>query len=259
MQFLPPLLTVMVRSVRAAARILVRDFGEAENLQAAQKGLGDFVTESDKAVEAALRESLGEARPNFGFLLEEGGEIKGKDPLRRWLVDPLDGTLNFMHGIPHFAISVAAEEEKALTAAVVYDPIKDELFYAAKGEGAFMNDSRIRVSNRSRLSEAVLAFGYAPSGNDSAKTLREAGELADKTAGLRRYGAAALDLAWVAGGRFDGFWERNLHPWDLAAGILLVREAGGFARGAGGGEPLAEGAVIAANPQLFADLGKIVT
>ncbi len=251
-----PLLTVMVRAVRAAARILIRDFGEVENLQAAQKGLGDFVTESDKAAENSLRESLGKARGDFGFLLEEGGAIEGTDPSSRWLVDPLDGTLNFMHGVPHFAISVAAEVKGELMAGVIYDPIKDELFYASKGGGAFINETRLSVSKRQTLTSALLSYGVKPGGEE--RTLKEVGELAPRTAGIRRFGAAALDLAWVAAGRSDGFWERDLHPWDLAAGTLLVREAGGFAKGLKGDDPVAEGAVVAANPQLFPLLRRVI-
>ena len=247
----------MVRAVREAAKILVRDFGEVEQLQVAKKGLGDFVTESDRAVESSLKTSLGEARPKFGFLFEESGAVRGEDSGSRWLVDPLDGTLNFMHSIPHFAISVAAEENGVLSAGVVCDPIKDELFYAAKGYGAFMNDSRLRVSARSRLADAVLSFGVSPAANS--KTLQEVGALVPITAGVRRFGSAALDLAWLAAGRNDGFWERGLNPWDLAAGVLLVREAGGFAKGIEGEDPLAEGAVIAANPHLFPILRRAVS
>lgn len=223
-----PTLNVMIQAARKASRRLVRDFGEVENLQVSKKGPADFVSTADTRTEQILREELTRVRPNFGFLMEEGGAVAGNDPDKRWIVDPLDGTLNFLHGLPHFAISIAYEDRGQLIAGVVYNPITDEMFAAEKGRGAYLNDRRLRISGRDRLSEALLATGIPFKGRQGHdRFVLELNALMPEVAGIRRWGAAALDLAYVAAGRYDGFWERELLPWDIAAGIVLVREAGG--------------------------------
>ena len=243
------LLNVMVAAARKAARSLKRDFGEVENLQVSLKGPANFVSAADRKAEETLYTELSKARPGYGFLGEEGGIREGDDKTHRWIVDPLDGTTNFLHGIPQFAISVALEREGAIVAGLVYNPITEELFIAEKGKGAFLNDRRIRVAGRKNLQEAVLACGLAHLGHgDHAAVKRETAVMLDQVAGLRRFGAAALDLAFVAAGRFDGYWERSLSPWDIAAGIILVREAGGFVSDCDGGdEMLDKGEVAAGN------------
>jgi myo-inositol-1(or 4)-monophosphatase len=245
-------LNVMIKAARAAGRSLVKDFREVENLQVSTKGPGDFVSRADKAAEDIIKEELLTARPNYGFLGEEGTEIEGKDPTRRWIVDPLDGTTNFLHGMPHWAVSIGLEHKGEIVAAVVFDPAKDEMFYAEKGAGAWLNDSqRLRVSARTSMIECVFATGvpfggakYLPA------TLQDLARLMPQCAGVRRWGAASLDLAYVAAGRYDGYWERGLHPWDIAAGILLVREAGGLVQPLREGQDLLEGGqlVAAAEP-----------
>jgi myo-inositol-1(or 4)-monophosphatase len=242
------LLSLMIAAARKASRDLRRDFGEVEHLQVSRKGPADFVTAADQRAEQILFEELSKARPGYGFLMEERGLVEGQDKSHRWIVDPLDGTLNFMHAMPHFAISIALERDGQLVAGVVYNPITDDLFYAEKGKAAFHNDRRMRVSARQGLADAVIATGIPFRGRPGhAKFLTELHKIMPQVAGVRRFGAAALDLAWVAAGRFDGFWERDLKPWDLAAGIVLVREAGGVARDADGGDdPLASGAIAAA-------------
>lgn len=228
-QSLSPLMNVMVQAAYKAAKGLIRDFGEIENLQVSKKGPADFVSNADLRSDKVLREELSKARPSFGFLTEEGGEQEGEDPSHRWVIDPLDGTTNFLHGIPHFNISIALEKDLEAIAAVIYDPIKDELFWAEKGAGAFMNDRRMRVSQRKDLSESLFAIGTPFRGHGYVdRFLEDVQPFLNLTPGVRRFGAAALDLAYVAAGRFDGFWERSLSPWDIAAGILLVREAGGY-------------------------------
>jgi myo-inositol-1(or 4)-monophosphatase len=225
------IINVMVMAVEKAATRLIRDFGEVEQLQVSKKGPADFVSSADKRAERMLRESLATARPDFGLLMEESGETKGRDPRHRWIVDPLDGTTNFLHGIPHFCISVALERDDEIVAGVVYDPIKHELFWAERGLGAYVNDRRIRVSGRGRMQEALFATGIPflgiQDGAGHKKFLGQLGRVMAECSGVRRLGSAALDLAWVAAGRYEGYWENGLHPWDVAAGILLVREAGG--------------------------------
>ncbi|PZQ47122.1 MAG: inositol monophosphatase [Rhodovulum sulfidophilum] len=251
---------VMIKAARKAARGLVRDFGEVENLQVSAKGPGDFVSRADLKAEQVIRDELTEARPNYGWLGEESEEVKGADPTRRWIVDPLDGTTNFLHGVPHWAISIALEHKGEIVAGVIYDPAKDEMFVAEKGAGAYVNDRRIRVSGRREIGEMIFGTGIPWGGSrDLPRTLRELAALTPRTAGIRRMGAAALDFAYVAAGRLDGFWEHGLKPWDMAAGLLLVREAGGFAG------PFDEGAdifesqgVIAANAAAFEPLTKIL-
>ncbi|MEM8569335.1 MAG: inositol monophosphatase family protein [Pseudomonadota bacterium] len=251
---------IMIKAARKAARSLVRDFGEVEQLQVSAKGPGDFVSRADMRAEEIIRTELTEARPNYGWLGEESQEEKGKDPTRRWIVDPLDGTTNYLHGLPHWAVSIALEHKGEIVAAVVHDPTKDEIFVAEKGAGAWMNDRRLRVSGRRDMIEMIFATGVPFAGSPLLpKTLKDLAELTPRTAGIRRWGAAALDLAYVAAGRYDGFWERGLRPWDMAAGLLIVREAGGFTG------PIVEdteifesGTVVAATPQIFETLTGIV-
>ncbi len=224
-----PLVNVMVKAVRKAARSLSRDFGEVEQLQVSMKGPADFVSAADKRAEEILFEELTAARPGYGFLMEEGGTVAGSDTTHRWLIDPLDGTTNFLHGIPLFVISVALEREGELVAGVIYNPITDELFTAEKGKGAFFNDRRMRVAARTDLGQAVVSTGIPHMARgDHAGFVRELVAVMPKVAGVRRTGSAATDLAWVAAGRLDGYWERGLSAWDVAAGIVLVREAGGI-------------------------------
>ena len=253
-------LNVMMKTARKAGRALVKDFGEVENLQVSAKGPGDFVSRADKAAEAMIREDLMHARPSYGFLGEEDKEIAGDDPTRRWIVDPLDGTTNFLHGLPHWAVSIALEHKGQIVAGVVYDPVKDEMFYAEKGGGAWMNEGRLRVSGRHRLIEAIFATGLPFAGRgELPETFQELARLLPVTSGVRRFGAAALDLAYVAAGRYDGFWERGLHAWDMAAGLLIVREAGGIAEPlVPGDDILADGNVICANEPIFETFAKII-
>ena len=249
---------MMIKAARKAARSLLRDFGEVENLQVSAKGPGDFVSRADIKAEQLIREELTEARPNYGWLGEESAEAKGADPTRRWIVDPLDGTTNFLHGLPHWAVSIGLEHKGEIVAGVVYDPTKDEMFVAEKGSGAYLNDRRLRVSGRRDLIETIFATGVPFGGSpELPRSLREIAALAPQTAGIRRWGAAALDLAYVAAGRLDGYWERRLKPWDMAAGLLLVRESGGFVSAIeADGDPLADGNLVAANPNVFEALRK---
>jgi len=253
----------MARAAERAARSLKRDFGEVEQLQVSRKGPGDFVSAADHRAESTLREELHKARPTFGLLLEESGEIKGSDPSHRWIVDPLDGTTNFLHGIPHFSISIGLERDGDVVAGVVFDPIKDELFWAEKGIGAYLNDRRLRVSSRRRLDESLLATGItarrgAEDGDRAAFVAQVDAALA-AVAGVRRFGSAALDLAYVAAGRYEGFWEDHLSPWDIAAGIVLVREAGGYVSEIEGGDRmLVTGSTLAANAYMHAPIGDML-
>src|SRR4051794_36518580 len=250
------LLNVMIQAARKAARSLKRDFGEVERLQVSLKGPGNFVSAADHRAEQILREELGKARPTYGFLGEEGGRHEGTDKGHTWIVDPLDGTTNFLHGIPQFAISIALEREGTIVAGVIYNPATDELFTAERGKGAFFNDRRLRVAARQRLADAVIACGMPHHGRGGLEEFRK--ELAlvqDKVAGLRRFGAAALDLAWVAAGRIDAYWERGLSPWDMAGGIALVREAGGFVTDLDGREDMIKtGGILAANEDIHREL-----
>ncbi|MEM6679573.1 MAG: inositol monophosphatase family protein [Pseudomonadota bacterium] len=245
-------LNVMIRAARKAARGLVRDFGEVENLQVSRKGAGDFVSNADRRAEETIREMLMEARPNYGWLGEESGGEDGKDPTRRWIVDPLDGTTNFLHGLGHWAVSIGLEHRGKMVAGVVFDPVKDEMFVAEEGAGAWLNDRRIRVSARRELSSAIFATGL-PFGAKTTlpETIRDLTVLLPRTAGVRRLGSASLDLAYVAAGRYEGYWEREINAWDMAAGLVILREAGGLVSGIGPGAPLDSGRLIAANPEIF--------
>ncbi len=260
MAYISPALNVMVAAARKAGRPLIRDFGELENLQISLKGPADFVTTADKRTERILIEELTKARPGYGFLGEEGGVIEGKDKTHRFIIDPIDGTLNFMHGIPQFAISIGLEREGQLVSGVIYNPVTDDLFTAEKGHGAFLNNKRLRVAARKELGPSVIATGLPFMGKDGhARAVSEMGAVMNVTAGIRRMGAASLDLAYVAAGRFDGFWEHGLQPWDMAAGILLVKEAGGVITDMNGGEQmLTKGSVICANENLHPQLLKLL-
>ncbi len=253
-------LNVMMKTARKAGRGLLKDFGEVENLQVSTKGPADFVSRADKAAEALIKEELMHARPSYGFFGEEGTEIEGEDPTRRWIVDPLDGTTNFLHGLPHWAVSIALEHKGQIVAGVIYDPAKDEMFYAEKGAGAWMNESRMRVSGRHRLIESIFATGMPFAGRaELPASLQDHARLLPACAGVRRFGAAALDLAYVAAGRYDGFWERGLQAWDIAAGIVIVREAGGILEPLQpGGDVLADGDLICANEAIFETFAKVI-
>ena len=250
------LLNVMIAAARKAARTLKRDFGEIEHLQVSLKGPANFVTAADRRAEEILRGELRKARPGYGFLGEEGGRHEGTDLTHTWIVDPLDGTTNFLHGIPHFAISIALERASTIVAGVIYNPANDELYTAERGKGAFLNDRRLRVAARKRFADAVVACGMPHHGRgDLALGRKEIAAVQDKVAGLRRFGAAALDLAFVAAGRFDAYWERNLSPWDMAARLLFVREAGGFVTDLDNGEAMfAKGHIVAGNETMHREL-----
>ncbi|MCJ2052150.1 inositol monophosphatase family protein [Methylobacterium sp. J-070] len=255
-----PLMTVMVDAVRKAARGLRRDFGEVENLQVSRKGPGDFVSAADRKAEEVVREALMKARPGYSLVLEEGGIIEGTDKSHTWHVDPLDGTANFLHGVPHFAVSVGLEREGQIVAGVIFDPIKDELFVAERGKGAYLNNRRLRVSGRQDMADALVAYGTPYLGRGShPRLLREVGAVMAVAGGTRRMGSAALDMAYVACGRLDAYWERDLQTYDFAAGVILVREAGGYVTSAdGAAEPLAPRSVACGNEGLHRELVAIL-
>ena len=254
------LLNVMVDAVRKAGRSLTRDFGEVENLQVSHKGPADFVSAADRKAEQILRDELLRVRPTWGFLGEETGTTEGSDPSHRWIVDPLDGTTNFLHGIPIFAISVAVERAGQLIAGVVYNPIMDELYVAERGAGAYVNDRRLRVAARHDLKECVIGTGIPFLGHgDHPRFQRQMARVMGEVAGIRRCGAASIDLAWVASGRLDGFWEAPLKPWDMAAGIVLIREAGGFVSDFDGRDRILEtGSIVAGNENVHRRLSKLL-
>jgi myo-inositol-1(or 4)-monophosphatase len=259
------LLTVMDRAARKAGAKLRRDFSEVQHLQVSRKGPADFVSKADQRAERTLYEDLLHARPDWGFLLEEAGEIPGDPNKPRWIIDPLDGTSNFLHGLPHFAISIAVEEpmpngKREITTGLVYQPLTDESFWAEKGRGAWLQDQRLRVSARRDLTESLIATGIPFMGHgDFSQWTRIFGAVAPHVAGIRRYGAASLDLAWVAAGRFDGYWEADLQPWDVAAGMLLIREAGGFVTDFRGGDrAMDRSEFLAGNDAIHSKLHKLV-
>lgn len=261
------MIRVMEKAARKAGGRLRRDFGEVEHLQVSRKGPADFVSKADQAAERTIWDELRNARPDWGFVLEEGGVIEGDPTKPRWIVDPLDGTSNFLHGIPHFAISIAAQEPKLdgsgwgdVIAGLVYQPITDESFWAEKARGAWLQDRRLRVSARRHLDESLIATGIPFSGRgDAVEWSKIYAAIGPQVAGIRRFGAASLDLAWVAAGRFDGFWESGLAPWDTAAGCLLVREAGGFVTDwRGVSQPICDTQVLAGNDALHSKLHKLV-
>jgi len=242
----------MVQAAMKAGRSLARDFGEVQNLQVSLKGPGDYVSQADRKAEDILFAELSKARVGYGFLMEERGVVAGEDDQHRWIVDPLDGTTNFLHGIPVFSISIALERQGQIVAAVVYNPAMDELYTAERGGGAFLNDRRLRVSGRTKLVDAVIGCGVPHLGRGHhGNFLLELRNVMAEVAGVRRLGSAALDLAYVAAGRMDGFWETGLSPWDVAAGMLLVREAGGYVSDGKGGQDMLEGGSIVAGNELI--------
>ncbi|NGM49660.1 inositol monophosphatase [Caulobacter sp. 602-2] len=247
------LLNVMIDAARKAARGLARDFGEVTELQVSKKGAGDFVTNADLKAEQTLFELLSKARPGYSFLGEERGMVEGTDKTHTWIVDPLDGTTNFMHAIPHFAVNIALQREGEVVAGVTYNPITHDLFWVEKGKGAFLGaEKRLRVAARKHLDESVLATGVPFVGKPGhGQFLKELHQVSQKVAGVRRFGAASLDLAWVAAGRFDAYWERNLKPWDVAAGVLMVQESGGKVTTIEEhGDPVQGASILASNPEL---------
>jgi len=258
-------MTVMQAAAQKAAKRLLRDFNEVENLQVSVKGPGDFVSQADLRAEASLREDLEKARPGYGFLMEESGASGSEKWAWRWVVDPLDGTTNFLHGIPHWGISIALERRlpdggSEVAAGLVYSPVNNEMFWAEKGAGAYVNDKRLRVSARRELKDALFATGIPFAITSAANRLafaRTLGTLMPQTAGVRRFGSAALDLAWTAAGRYDGYWESGIHPWDIAAGMLIVREAGGYATDEHGKDAISR-TIVAGNPHLHAKLLEVV-
>ncbi|MEP9354039.1 inositol monophosphatase family protein [Xanthobacter sp. KR7-65] len=255
-----PLITVMVQAARKAGRSLTRDFGEVEQLQVSMKGPGDFVSAADRKAEDTLYAELSRARPNYGFIMEERGTVEGSDPANTWVVDPLDGTTNFLHGIPIFCISIALVRNGTPVAGVIFNPVSDELYVAESGQGAFLNERRIRVAARRKLADCVVCCGLPHMGRgDHAQFNREMEAVQGQVSGLRRTGSAAIDLAWVAAGRFDAFWERNLSSWDMAAGIVLVREAGGFVSDMDNGDKMLDaGHIVAGNELIHRDLQKLL-
>jgi myo-inositol-1(or 4)-monophosphatase len=254
------LLNVMMKAARKAARSLIRDFGEVEKLQVSVKGPANFVTAADRKAEQVLRDELMAARPGYSFFGEECGLIEGPDKTHTWHVDPLDGTTNFLHGIPQFAVSIGLERDGTLIAGLVYNPITDEMYLAERGKGAFLNDKRIRVAGRRSMQDAVVACGLPHRGRGGLAEFRtEFVAVQEQVAGLRRFGSAALDLAFIAAGRFDLYWERNLQPWDMAAGILIVREAGGYVSDCDGNDAMmTKGHIVAGNETLQKELLKIL-
>ena len=255
------LLNVMVQAAMKAGRSLSHDFGEVQNLQVSMQGPGDYVSQADRKAEEIIHTELSRARPGYAFLMEERGAVSGDDDQHRWIVDPLDGTTNFLHGIPMFSISIALERQGQLVAAVVYNPAMDELYTAERGGGAFLNDRRLRVAARAKLTDAVIGCGLPHLGRGHhGNFLVELRNVMGEVSGVRRLGSASLDLAYVAAGRFDGFWERGLSAWDIAAGILLIREAGGFVSDVNGGQAmLDDGSVVAGNEAIHRALLKTVT
>ena len=255
------LMTVMLAAARKAGRSLARDFGEVEQLQVSLKGPANFVSAADTRAEEILFTELSHARPGYGFLMEERGEVQGADRTHRWIVDPLDGTTNFLHGIPHFAVSIALERDGELVAGLIFNPANQEVFAAERGKGAYVNDRRrLRVAARTEMSASVIASGIPHSGRPGHELfLRELQAVMATSAGVRRMGAASLDLAWTAAGRLDGFWERDLKPWDIAAGIVILREAGGYVSDAGGKDGMLDkGSIVAGNEAIHRHLLKLI-
>ena len=254
-------LNIMLKTARKAGRSLSKDFREVESLQVSRKGAGDFVSRADIAAENIIRDELMEARPTYGWVGEESDEEEGEDPTRRWIVDPLDGTTNFLYGLPHWAVSIALEHKGEIISGVIYDPCKDEMFFAEKGLGAWMNETRIRVSARHSIADSLYATGIPFSGRieDLPETINDLKKLMPKCSGVRRYGAAALDLAYVAAGRYEGYWERNLNNWDIAGGVIIAREAGAMVESISiNGDPLTDGNIIAATEVQFNKFAKII-
>ncbi len=255
------LMTVMMNAARKAGKSLARDFGEVENLQVSMKGPADFVSAADHKAEKIIYEELAKARHGYSFLMEERGLVEGSDKTHCWIVDPLDGTTNFLHAIPLFTISIALQREGELVAGLIYNPVTGDVYAAERGKGAYLNDQRrLRVAARNSLDDAVIVTGIPHRGKAGhEQSLREMKAVMRAAAGIRRTGSAALDLAWVAAGRFDGYWERGIQPWDMAAGLVLVREAGGFVSDAAGGQDmLRTGSIVAGNESIHKDLSGLI-
>lgn len=259
-----PLINVMLKAAEKAAKSLRRDFGEVEQLQVSLKSPGQFVSAADTRAEKVLRQELNEARPGYSFLLEEGGSIEGKDPRHRWIIDPLDGTTNFLNGLPHWCISIACEKDQEIIAGLIYDPVLDELFFAEKGKGAFMRNKRLRVSGCQSLRRAIIGYNTPKAGQTGHNRAKnEIFEMSQRTSGLRQSGSAALDLAYVAAGRLDGFWEYGLSPWDVAAGYIIIKESGGFVTQAnishsGKDDPVFNRSILASNQVLHQDIKQVL-
>ncbi|MBZ9776392.1 inositol monophosphatase family protein [Mesorhizobium sp. CO1-1-8] len=254
------LLNVMVQAAMKAGRSLSRDFGEVQNLQVSMKGPGDYVSQADRKAEDIVFAELSKARPGYAFLMEERGVVEGDDGQHRWIIDPLDGTTNFLHGIPLFAVSIALERQGQIVAGVIYNPAMDELYTCERGGGAFMNDRRLRVAGRTKLVDTVIGCGMPHLGRGHhGNFLVELRNVMAEVSGVRRLGSASLDLAYVAAGRMDGFWETGLSAWDIAAGLLLIREAGGFVSDMDGGQDMLDnGSVVAGNEVIQRALLKAV-
>ncbi|WOJ90919.1 inositol monophosphatase family protein [Methylocapsa polymorpha] len=255
------LMNVMTAAALKAGRGLKRDFGEVENLQVSVKGPGDFVSAADRKAEKVLHEELSKARPGYGFLLEESGKIEGADKSHTWFIDPLDGTTNFLHGLPIFAISIGLAREGQIVAGLVYNPATDDMFIAEKGQGAYLNNRRLRVAARKDMADTLIGCGVPHLGKakEHPRFKTELSEVMAHVGNIRRLGAAALDLCFVAAGNYDGFWERNLQPWDIAAGIIMIREAGGFVTDADGGhDMLAKGSICAGNDAIHRNLLNLI-
>ncbi|WP_404402365.1 inositol monophosphatase family protein [Pelagibacterium halotolerans] len=254
------LLNIMVNAALKAGKGLIRDFGEVENLQVSRKGPADFVSVADKRAEKIVMDELMKARPTYSLLMEEGGEVKGTDGMHRWIIDPLDGTTNFLHAIPLFCTAIALERNGEIVASVIYNPVMDELYTAEKGNGAWHNNRRLRVASRRHLAEAVVSTGIKLTGKSTdAIALRQVASVTPAVAGVRRSGSISVDLAWLAAGRFDALWEDRLAPWDVAPGLLMVKEAGGFASDySGGADMVDKGEIVAGNEALHAALLKTI-
>lgn len=254
------LMTMMFAAARKAGRSLARDFGEVEHLQVSLKGPGNFVSAADHRAEQIIYDELAKARHGYGFLMEERGLVEGPDKSHVWIVDPLDGTTNFLHSIPHFAISIALQREGELVAGLIYNPANGDIFTGERGKGAFLNDRRIRVAARSRLEDCVIATGIPHRGRPGHENyIRQLSAVMPAVSGIRRSGAASLDLAWVAAGRYDAYWEMGLKPWDIAAGIVILREGGGFATDLTGGKAMLEtGGILAGNEAVSRALAKLL-
>jgi myo-inositol-1(or 4)-monophosphatase len=255
------LMTMMFNAARKASRSLSRDFGEVAHLQVSLKGPGNFVSAADHRAEQILFDELSKARHGYGFLMEERGIVEGPDKSHVWIVDPLDGTTNFLHSIPHFAISIALQRDGELVAGLIYNPANGDSFTAEKGKGAFLNDRRIRVAARSRLEDCVVVTGIPHRGRPGHEEfLRRLAKVMPATSGIRRSGSAALDLAWVAAGRYDAYWEQAIQPWDMAAGIVLLREAGGYVSDLEGGKAMMDsGNILAGNEAIHRAMLKLLS
>ncbi|PZO87554.1 MAG: inositol monophosphatase [Micavibrio aeruginosavorus] len=254
-----PIMTVMIRAAEKAGRSLLRDFNEIENLQVSRKGPGDFVTAADKRSEKIIFEELQKARPDYSFMMEESGEVKGNDPDHVWIIDPLDGTHNFMHGVPHWSISIALEQKGQIVSGLIYDCAKDEMFTAEKGGGAWLRNRRLRASGRNVLEQCMINYGQPVNNSEARDLFYKELRVVQGHAMVRRFASAALDLAYVAAGRIDGYWERGIKPWDVAAGVILVKEAGGAVSSIENDDnPVYSGNLVSGNQQVHSDIRKLL-